>query len=158
MTFDEFTAQVEEAQKAYNAAKAANDEEGMKEALAPLDETGSFWIVPLETVLRADFTHDDKDPEDVVLDLDLPNVMAMDGPAEEKPPLSNPAAYDQIERPKLPNVAFQVDDANAQFLGEAAEAALAVYMKNGSFPRHLAYLAASEADSGFIDTGAPFDQ
>ena len=160
-SFDEFVAQVNKSQEAYKAAKAAGDEEAMQEALAPLDETGTFWLVPLGTVYRADFTYKGKDAGDVVINLDVPTIEAMDGPSQQdtnNKNISSPVAFDQVLRPDVPDVEFQTDNANAIVLAEAAEAALAVYMKNGTFPRDKAYLAATTDDSAFIDTGAPFDQ
>lgn len=116
-------------------------------------------MVPTGNVFRADFTYPEKGPEDVVLDLTIPEVTAMDGPPAESPTSEAiPGVFQQVLRPGVPDNAFELDDNNALFLGQGAEVALGSYMINGTFPRDKAYLASTAGDSQITDTIAPFDQ
>ena len=151
-TFDQFVADLAVVQDEYNAARATNDTAAEKAALAKIDETGAFWIAPTRNVLRADFTRTDKSPDDINVNLDIPTVVAMDGANP------NEAIFQQVPRPRVPDSAFQIDEANAMFLGQAGEATLSLYMVNGTYPRDKAYLASLVEDSLYTITSAPFDQ
>lgn len=155
ITYNQFVDDLMIVQEEYKRAKAANDTDGMKEALSKIDESETFWVAPTGNMFRADFTYPEKGgPGNVTLNLTIPMVTKMEGPSTE----ASASVYDQVLRPRVPDNAFELDNENAYYLGLGGEVALEYYMTNGTFPRDKAFLASTAADSQVLDVTAPFDQ
>lgn len=112
-------------------------------------------MLPTGNVFRADFTHDDKTPDSVILNLTTPIIQALDGPPQDA---QLPGVFQQEPRPGVPASSLELEAALSSFRAEAEEAALGAYMYNGTFPRNEAFLASTEVDTRITDVGAPFDQ
>ncbi|PSC73742.1 L-gulonolactone oxidase [Micractinium conductrix] len=152
MSFQEFAQQIKDVQDAYNAAKAAGDEEAMKAALYQLDETQAFWAFPSAIYLRADFEHLARTPDSVLL-----NAF----PAEGEPgvqALSEPVAgvVEQVEKEPvagLPRMLNGIAGWNSFYINFCR-----THIRNGTFPSRQAYISMAAGETAFTSTFAPYEQ
>lgn len=157
--FDQFVDELFEIQEEYKSDKTKNDTDGMKTALAPLDEALCFWVLPTGDIFRADFTHENKSADSVILNLTTPIIEALDGPPQDAP---LPGVFEQQPHPALPpnyfDFAGPMDPETLRDLAQQGEPFFETYAYNGTFPRHAAYLAVTEGDAKLTDLTAPMDQ
>lgn len=149
-----FTAAMLEVEAAYNAAVAANDEEAVREALFAIDETQLFWFLPADSLWRVDYSYEDKEPENVIPNIDptvnlvAPAVRAEDGP-------DGAVVFDQAPlEPLGPNLAMATGTDN---WNRFYTIALRGYVIPGTYSARQAYLSQTEFTTASA-TFAPYDQ
>ena len=151
LDFEDFAARVKSVQDEYKAAKANNDEDGQRKALAQLDETNAFWHYALREVWRVDFDYTEKEPLKVFLNLDQsdPRVGAMSGP-------SPAGVYSQVNRKATPpNSRLEV---NPRFWANFYRTTMRGFVTPGKFESSKAFLAFSDFGTKTTSAFAPYNQ
>ncbi|KAL4438020.1 hypothetical protein ABPG77_004241 [Micractinium sp. CCAP 211/92] len=154
LTFAQFAGQIKSSQDKYNAAKARGNVEGMKQVLFEVDETQVLWIVESDTLWRTDFTHLEKEPSYVLLNV-LPGleppVEAMSGPDA-----SSGAIFDQ--KSKTPVRANPQMTSNPAYWGRFYATLGREYVTPGTWESRKSFLAMTEQGTRLTSTFAPYIQ
>ncbi|RMZ54692.1 hypothetical protein APUTEX25_003070 [Auxenochlorella protothecoides] len=151
--FANFTAQMLEVQEDYVAARESGDEDAIKAALFAVDETQLFWFLPNRVIWRTDYSYSDKEPSDVIPNIDpadaaTPEVSAQSGPSDD-------IVFDQAYTdPVRPNAAIRYGtDGWTRFYTIATQN----YVRPGTFERRKAFLSQTEFTTASASF-APYDQ
>ncbi|EFN59179.1 hypothetical protein CHLNCDRAFT_138071 [Chlorella variabilis] len=164
LSFQDFAAQVLETQEAYNAAKQANDVDGMRRALfqaslpasaassagwLAVDETQAFWALPTASVQRTDYEHLDHEPLAVLLNaFPASEPVAMSGPEDD--------VYAQVEKRAV--AANSRMALNSRFWSNLYVTQLRNKVAAGTFESRKAFLSMAESETQVTSTFAPYDQ
>jgi hypothetical protein len=151
LDFDEFAAQIKKVQEEYKTAKKAGDEDAQRRALSALDETNALWHPALREVWRVDFSHLDKEPLSVLLNLDHddPSVQAMSGP-------SPAGVYAQANRQAVPPNNRMTT--NARFWANFYATSMRGFVTPGTYESRKSFLSFSDFGTKTTSGFAPYNQ
>jgi FAD binding domain/D-arabinono-1,4-lactone oxidase len=150
LDYEEFAAQIKKVQEEYKTARASGDQDAQKRALAQIDETQALWHPALREVWRVDFSHLDKEPLSVLLNLDHsdPLVQAMNGPSS--------GVYAQANRQAVPpNNRITT---NARFWANFYATSTRGFVTPGTFESRKAFLSFSDFGTRTTSVFAPYNQ
>ncbi|EFN57507.1 hypothetical protein CHLNCDRAFT_143085 [Chlorella variabilis] len=153
INFKQLAQQIKGSQDKYVAARKAGSVDDMKRALFEVDETQSLWIVESNAVWRTDFTHSEKEPLSVLLNVGAggqePSVAAFSGPEEG-------VVFEQ--KRKRPVAANRRMSGNVAYWGRFYATLGREYVLPGTFESRKCYLSMTEQGTRLTSTFAPYIQ
>ncbi|KAL4431088.1 hypothetical protein ABPG75_006344 [Micractinium tetrahymenae] len=152
-SFRDFATAIKTVQDAYTAAKKAGDTEAMKRALFQVDETQAFWAVPTASVQVTSYSHPEKDPSFVVLNISPagePLVQGMNGPGDD--------VVAQVEKAPVPPNPRMAAAGSTRFWSNMYVQALRPKVAPGTFESRRAFLSMSDSETATTAGFAPYDQ
>jgi len=158
LNFEEFAAQIKEVQEEYNSAKAAGDIDSQRRALAALDETNALWHPALRDVWRIDFSYLDKEPENVLLNLDQedPLVQAMNGPPMVQAMDGPSGVYSQPDRRAVPR--NNLITRNARLWARFYATQMRGFVTPGTYESRKSFLSFTDSGTRITSEFAPYNQ